>query len=307
MVANLHAFLYSELAAFLHNLRTSGNTSLVHKWTLNGIMSVMIKQQFVQYGIATLVGVELLFIGSLPYVRNQMYTLFMFSHITGIAMLLACVSSIALRRVTYMLTVTILQLCFHQSSARYFVFGALGVYALDHIIRFLKTRITTAKIAIIPELSMTKVHIPVYKAGWRAGQHIRLRVISKEFGLLGWTIAHPFTVASASDTEGIVLLVKKAGMWTSDLYEAAGRAGYFNAESGKDAERDIKVIVEGPYGGLGNMMVASYSTTLLIGGGSGVSFILAVAEELAMDLRKRKSSMRFLEVIWVTQDRRKSS
>ena len=93
VLANFHAFLYSESqgSPVVASLITYQYWK-VHKWDLSGIMSVMSKQQFVQYGIAALVGVELLFIGSLPYVRNRMYTLFMFSHIAGIALFFGCVS-----------------------------------------------------------------------------------------------------------------------------------------------------------------------------------------------------------------------
>ena len=99
VLANFHAFLYSELPAFIDSFNTADNTPKVHKWSLNGIISVMGKQQFVQYGIAALVGIELLFLGSLPYVRNRMYKLFMFSHISGIALFLGCVSSIVFNNV----------------------------------------------------------------------------------------------------------------------------------------------------------------------------------------------------------------
>ena len=176
------------------------------------------------------------------------------------------------------------------------------MYALDHSVRLLKTRITTGKITVIPELGITKVTFPSLASGWRAGQHVRLRILSAELGLLGWTVAHPFTIANASDRSGLTLLVKKAGTWTTKLYDAAGRAGYYNEEPGKAVDRDIKVIVEGPYGGLGNMIMASYSSAMLVGGGSGVSFVLSMAEELASDLRKQTCSLRFVEIIWITQE-----
>ena len=127
------------------------------------------------------------------------------------------------------------------------------IYALDHLLRLVKTRIAVARIKAVPELGLVRLEVPSLNRGWRAGQHVRLRVISSELGLLGWTIAHPFTVANAAgsesaDKKGMTLLIKKCGKWTGKLYDAAGRAGYYPTESGYGTVREMRVIVEGPYG-----------------------------------------------------------
>jgi len=68
-------------------------------------------------------------------------------------------------------------------------------------------------------------------------------------GWWGWTENHPFTISSVSNTQdGLVLMCKKSGSWTSKLYEAAKASGY--GERGKGSGRDVKVMVEGPYGAL---------------------------------------------------------
>lgn len=122
---------------------------------------------------------------------------------------------------------------------------------MDHLIRIIKTRFTIARIKAIPELGLVRVEVPSIKSGWRAGQHVRLRVLSREMGAIRWSVAHPFTIANASNSErdtGMVLLVKKAGNWTNRLYDAAGRAGYYASECGFETQREMRVIVEGPYG-----------------------------------------------------------
>ena len=91
------------------------------------------------------------------------------------------------------------------------------------------------------------------RRGWRAGQHVRLRVMSGEMGLFGWAVAHPFTIASTCEGEngqGLVLLVKKVGGWTTNLYAAAQQTGYHGMENamGYNSAREMNVIVEGPYG-----------------------------------------------------------
>ena len=120
-------------------------------------------------------------------------------------------------------------------------------YGLDHLVRAIKTRITTATFRPIPELGLTRVEMPAINAGWRAGQHVRLRVLSTSMGLLGMFEVHPFTIASVSKTEeGLVLLCKKTGRWTNKMYETASTSVY--GEQGQEVGRSIKVMVEGPYG-----------------------------------------------------------
>ena len=60
---------------------------------------------------------------------------------------------------------------------------------------------------------------------------------------------HPFTIANTTQTpEGMVLMCKKTGRWTDNLFKMAQTSSY--GESGKEAGRDVTVIVEGPYGAL---------------------------------------------------------
>ena len=55
-------------------------------------------------------------------------------------------------------------------------------------------------------------------------------------------------------------------------------------------------------GGLGNMVLSSYSGVLLVAGGSGVTLALSAAEEIIQMLHQGRSNTRFIEVIWITQD-----
>jgi len=94
---------------------------------------------------------------------------------------------------------------------------------------------------------MTRVEIPALNAGWRPGQHVRIRVLSSAMGWFGWAEAHPFTIASVAKTpEGLVLMCKKAGGWTGKLYEMAKVAGYGREDGG--VSRSVLVMLEGPYG-----------------------------------------------------------
>ena len=82
---------------------------------------------------------------------------------------------------------------------------AIAIYIVDRIIRGLKTRYTTARLTAIPDMGMTRVEIPNVNDGWRAGQHVRLQVLSKGMGRLGWAEVHPFTIASVSQVRLLFL------------------------------------------------------------------------------------------------------
>ena len=63
---------------------------------------------------------------------------------------------------------------------------------------------------------------------------------------------HPFTIASAPATtdggeEGLLLICKKAGGWTSRLYDMA-KASQSTEYGAGDAGRTVIIQIEGPYG-----------------------------------------------------------
>ena len=191
-----------------------------------------------------------------------------------------------------------------------YVLLGLFIYAFDHLVRLVKTRITTAYLTTVPSLGCTRIEFPTLNSGWKAGQHVRLRIISPSIvGPIGWSVPHPFTIANASQNpngEGMVLLVKKAGGWTNGIYEAASRAGYYpsSSESGYATSRPVKVMVEGPYGGPGHMVFDSFTSLLLVGGGSGITFPLATAEEVIQAIKAGNSSVRFIELVWAVRERK---
>lgn len=139
------------------------------------------------------------------------------------------------------------QVCFHNPVIVPYVLAALAIYGLDHLVRLVKLRICIARIRPFPELEMTQVQVYNLNSGWRAGQHVRLRVLCSSMGWWGWTENHPFTIASVSSTEdGLVLMCKQSGAWTTKLYDMAKASGY--GDSGKGVGRDVRVMIEGPYG-----------------------------------------------------------
>ncbi|KAI6044553.1 ferric reductase like transmembrane component-domain-containing protein, partial [Pisolithus marmoratus] len=252
----------------------------VYKWSLAGQLSTELAQPYIRWGLVGLVCIDLLGIGSTQFVRSKSYNLFIITHAIGLFVFLFAV-------------------CYHRPACIPYVAAACAFYGLDHLIRLVKTRITTATLRPIPELGLTRVEIPSLNSGWRAGQHIRLRVLSTGMGFLGLTEVHPFTIANVEKTEeGMVLMCKKAGRWTTKMYELSATAKY--GEQGREVGKNVRVMVEGPYGGVGNTVMSSYSGALFVIGGSGITFALSAVQELVRS--ENDSNVRVIDIVWSIPD-----
>ncbi|RDB26830.1 Ferric reductase transmembrane component 5 [Hypsizygus marmoreus] len=272
----LHRFI-GRLVVIAVNVHSLG---YFYKWTLSGKFTKMIKLPFATWGLVALVALDVMVIFSTSFVRRKAYNLFIATHVAG-------------------MIVTMVGIWLHKPAMIPWLAACIGLYGLDYIHRMIKTRISTATIRPLPELETTRIELPNINGGWRAGQHVRLRVLSFGLGWLGWTEVHPFTIASTSGgQEGLVLMARKDGGFTSRLYEMAKAGGYTEAGFG----RNIKVVVEGPYGGPGHAIFASYSAAVFIVGGSGITFALSVVQDLIKKDLKGRSRVKVIELIWVVPD-----
>jgi len=146
-----------------------------------------------------------------------------------------------------------------------YVLSAVGLYAFDHLTRVIRTRYTAGWLTAEHALNRgtTLMHVPSLRAGWRAGQHVRVRIVSG--GWLAWLgtwflcRARPFTIAAGSDSGGLMLQIKASGSWTGNLLRVAGDADNArptrhsdkistDVECGRGFAREVRVIIEGPYG-----------------------------------------------------------
>jgi ferric-chelate reductase len=132
------------------------------------------------------------------------------------------------------------------------------LYGFDHIARIAQTRYTTAWLTAEHMLNggTTLVNVPSLGAGWRAGQHVRIRVIGDSwFGWLTWLVgrARPFSIATGPNSGGMQLAIKAQGAWTRKLLRIAAGAGNdakekpFEVELGREPARPVRMIIEGPY------------------------------------------------------------
>ena len=190
----------------------------------------------------------------------------------------------------------------------------MGIYVFDRLARLLKTRYTTARITALSELGMTRVEVLGANAGWRAGQHVRVRVLEGELGgpsRLGMLECHPFTICSVSESpsgENLTLMCKKTGAWTNKLFELARGMEYGSFSSdGSRAEkgsepRDVRLLIEGPYGGPNHTIYSSFSGALVVAGGSGITYALGVVQDLLQKDRDGRSRLKCIELVWSVQD-----
>ncbi|KAG7086865.1 hypothetical protein E1B28_002786 [Marasmius oreades] len=257
----------------------------LYQWTMLGIIKTSVKTRMAFWGIIALICLDCLYFFSTSFWRNKAYRVFLSTHVLSMVILIPS---------------TIL----HKFGTAPYVYATLGLLLFDHFFRLLRSRWTTAIIRPLPELGITHIAIPKVNAGWRAGQHVRLRVLSSGMGLLGWTEVHPFTIASIPNgAEGVVLMCKKAGDWTERLYDLAKSGGYHKGRGGGDHDpMKVKVWVEGPYGGTGHMMFASFSAAVFIVGGSGITFGLSMAQDLIRKDLEGHSRVKVIELIWCVQD-----
>ncbi|KAI0051583.1 hypothetical protein FA95DRAFT_1602600 [Auriscalpium vulgare] len=282
----------------------------LYKWSLNGTINSEFARPKFLAALVALGAADLLMVGTADYVRRRMYNLFVATHIVGLITFIVA---------TY----------FHAPTSLPYILCGLGLYLCDHLFRLAKTRYTTAYIT--PEVHLnngsTRIEIPSLTSGWRAGQHVRLRVVNPSRGSwLGWWTAwcvgraRPFTIASASGGKGLEMIAKKQGKWTGHLYQMAtggdserprekqgqekGKKAYLDMdpESALALTRKVRVLVEGPYSGPGHTLFTAYSGALLIAGGSGITYILSVLEDILQKHSEGRSRLRVIEVVWSIGD-----
>ena len=117
-------------------------------------------------------------------------------------------------------------------------------------------------------------------AEWTPGQHIYLRFLTQGVHAL---TAHPFTICSLPETKRyagrnqMVFYVKPRGGLTARLARLAD----------KNPGVAIPVLLDGPYGGVQRRWFSGFDHTVVIGGGAGAGFTLALAHDFLIQSRRR--------------------
>ncbi|WVQ72614.1 hypothetical protein IAR50_002172 [Cryptococcus sp. DSM 104548] len=251
------------------------------------------KRGMVAYGMMCMVVLT-----SLKPVRRRCYQLFWMAHVLFFVGFFAAIS-------------------YHTPYSRPWVWPCISIYAYDLCVRMLRYRIKDATLVPIDN-TLTMIHIPDCDAGWLPTQHILIRVLNGS----GVFESHPFTITNAANTafsavpRGIVLYAKVAGDWTKKLHDMARDVATCEVGHGDEEKeaflqnqrsqgtdhpgRKVQVVIDGPYGGL-KMDLGQYEHVLLVGGGSGITFILGSIEE-ALRTRVEGRGPAKVDVAWVVKE-----
>ncbi|KAJ7621189.1 ferric reductase like transmembrane component-domain-containing protein [Roridomyces roridus] len=273
----LHRFV-ARIAIVAANLHGFG---YFYKWCLLKTFQEEIQDKHNFNGLFMLICLDGLLLTSLPFVRKNAYNVFFYSHIVF------SIGAVARAR---LFPTTPRWDSIWPLLPRFSVLITFSVSSkhgrLSRLVR------------PIPELGLTRVEIPTINKGWRAGQHVRVRILSSAMGITGWAEVHPFTIASEpGNPEGLVLMCKKSGhvdaeTFRSGVYES-GRARYWGG---------IQGLVERPYGGPGFAVFNSFTAAVFVCGGSGITFALSAAQELIQSDLRGDSRVSVIELVWVVQD-----
>ncbi|GAA6034442.1 hypothetical protein JCM8097_002727 [Rhodosporidiobolus ruineniae] len=224
----------------------------------------------------------LILLTSVSYFRRAFYQVFLVSHIVG--------------WVSF-----IVALFYHVPDfAKPYGAFCLAVYGFDLLLRALKTRPGRASIIALPG-GMTMLQSHSLNSGWRAGQHVWVRVWTG--ARRGWE-THPFTVANAASegsslggSHNLTLLAKSCGDWTRTLNGRSSRGN-----SGWTHGRVVKCSIEGPYGGPMYTDFADAQAVVLFAGGSGMTFAASTLEELVHLAVQGRLRARTVTLVWSVQE-----
>jgi hypothetical protein len=151
----------------------------------------------------------------------------------------------------------------------------------------------------------------------RAGSHLQVRLFFTPPYHSIWAIfrafeSHPFSIANApphigcitssTPQAGVTIFARSVGerSWTGDLWAAAVAGSKAIKKAGQ--KQHMLALVEGPYGGLMRYQIIQDDNVLLVAGGSGMSFVLGVLDEI-VGRRVREGKGGRIDVVWAVKER----
>ncbi|KAG0147718.1 hypothetical protein CROQUDRAFT_42385 [Cronartium quercuum f. sp. fusiforme G11] len=259
-------------------------------------------------GLITICAFVVILLSSIKLFRSRFYQTFVILHVLGYVTVLVA-------------------LWFHKESLRPFVGFAIGTVVLDMLQGMaIHTHVRSAVLTPVPG-GMTKIQVENLGDGWRAGQHVYLRVM-KGFRMFE---KHPFTIANAPSSlsptnhhQSLVLVAKATGDFTNvsifplHSLQSIGLATdvvkpNFHEEKDAHDEKDtslsdcdgkiasVPVAIEGPYGRFYTDMCL-HETAVLIAGGSGFTYCSATLEDIIGSYIKGDCVTTKVYVIWALRD-----
>ncbi|KAF3386518.1 Ferric/cupric reductase transmembrane component 7 [Penicillium rolfsii] len=272
MLALIHTFPFIIYHIDKGDMVNQWKTSLVY-WT----------------GIGAIIPQAYLTIMSAPIIRNRFYEFFKATHMIA-----------AILFVVFFF----LHCDFRLSSWDYFIAsGAIYFLCLSfsQVRTYLIHGIHTATLELLPS-GLVRVYVPTVMK-WTPGQHVFVRFLTPDLHLL---TTHPFTISSAyrdpnetGEASELIFYIKPRCGVTARLAMLAANQPCATK----------KILIEGPYGGVSTHHMSQFDTILVIAGGSGGGFSLAMVDEAVRlsglntcEDESGEESRRHLQVIYSTRD-----
>jgi len=188
---------------------------------------------------------------------------------------------------------------YHKPAYAYFYWPSILVLALDKLIRVFRllyhnttTRNPAFGDALVEYLSPTTVRLTLRRPmWWLPGQHAYVTLPSISNLPLE---AHPFTIASVPEAgkseQKLVMIIRGQKGFTKKLvnYASGKRYGY------------VRALIDGPYGCPPDLR--TFSTCVLIAGGSGVTYCFAQLLELIRNAHYGTAAVRKIVFVWSIRD-----
>ncbi|CAE6425501.1 unnamed protein product, partial [Rhizoctonia solani] len=240
----------------------------------------------VRFGVVSMAAFSLGVLLSVRPIRNMAYEAFLISHIILVAMYL------------------IFGL-FHVPEVKYRFWPALAIWALDRLLRVLRTIILNKLwIYIFPigkrfddatleRVSSDTVRLTVRRSfKWRSGQHAY--ILAPSIASLPFE-AHPFTIASVYSEDN-----HKEGRSQEVVFIIRGRDGFTRRLlEASETRESVPIVIDGPYGAPPRL--SHYSTSILIAGGSGVSYTLPLLLDLVRQVKSDNGVAQRVLFVWVVR------
>lgn len=272
VLALVHTFPFIIYHINKHDMVKQWKTSLAY-WT----------------GIGAIIPQTYLTIMSLPSIRNRFYEFFKASHMIAAVLFIVFF---------------FLHCDFILSSWNYFLASGV-IYFLCLI--FSQTRtylmhgVHTATLDLLP-CGLVRASSPTF-IKWSPGQHVFVRFLKSDLHLLA---THPFTISSIYRDPN---QTGKPSELVFYIKPRRGKTARLAALAEKSPGVIQKVLIEGPYGGVGTHRMSQFDTIVVIAGGSGGGFSLAMLDEALRlseihtgEERSGQESRRRLQVVYSTRD-----
>jgi NADPH oxidase len=187
-------------------------------------------------GTMIIVFMTAIIVSALPFIRRKAFEFFYYLHIIFSASMVGC--------------------AFYHTGILIPILGAL-TWGLDLAIR--KVGVPCCRYprkACVRIISASVVEVCFPKAegfDYNPGQYVYLAV--PELSVWQW---HPFSLSSSPEQKIVTIHIRKAGSWTSALYELAKK------------KSQVSILLEGPYGSVGvDLSSDRYKMIMLFSGGIG--------------------------------------